>query len=252
MSKGEQFPTFFKRKDSSVSVDIQIAKGELGRASFLTDVRNEYFSRKKNSGKETFTGDIIPTSHLYNGRYTLTFAPDKNLCVGTALASHVVITDNKGSGPFTLGVNIIIAEPADKKEPGSSRPTSPPKTAAGPSRPDIQEVHEGPESPPLTIQPVPDSERLKLLLNVDTKLLEQAKAMRPKEEEVAVEFVFKYGLALAAMGLLDSVKRTDDWKANQAECRKRIEETAAGIARVIVPLCLSLPKKLPKSKLAAA
>ena len=32
--------------------------------------------------------------------------------------------------------------------------------------------------------------------------------MRPKEEAAAVEFVFKYGLALTAMGLLDAVKKT--------------------------------------------
>jgi hypothetical protein len=64
--------------------------------------------------------------------------------------------------------------------------------------------------------------------------------------------VFKYGLALTAMGLLDSAKKTPEWESNPAECRKRIQDTAAGIARVIVPLCLSLPKKLPKSKLAAA
>jgi hypothetical protein len=72
--------------------------------------------------------------------------------------------------------------------------------------------------------------------------------MRPKEEEVAVAFVFKYGLALTAMGLLDAAKKTDDWKTDEAGCRQRIQETTIGIARVIVPLCLSLPKKLPKQK----
>jgi hypothetical protein len=76
--------------------------------------------------------------------------------------------------------------------------------------------------------------------------LSEAKSLRPAEEEVAVEFVFKYGLALIAMGLLDAVKKTPEWTSDEAGCRKRIEESATGIARVIVPLCLSLPKKLPK------
>lgn len=250
--KGEQFPTYFRRKDASTSITTDIPKGELGRVSFLTDVKNEYFSRKRIPGKETFTGDIIPTSRLFNGRYTLTFAPDKSLPVGTTLASHIVITDKNGSGPFALDVHITICEAIEKKEPGKQREPQSPKAAVGPSRPDIQEVKHGPDAPPLTIEPVPDTDRLKLLLNIESRLLEQAKAMRSKEEEVAVEFVFKYGLALTAMGLLDAAKRTDKWASEQAECRKRIEETAAGIARVIVPLCLSLPKKLPKSKLAAA
>lgn len=245
--KGEQFPSYFKRKDDSVSVEVEIAKGEIGRVSFKTDVKNEYFSRKKIPGQETFNGDITPTSHLFNGRYTVTFAPDKSLSVGTTLASHIVISDSAGSGPFTLAVHITIVQAKEKAERKPKAPT-PPKADMGPSRPDIQEVHRGAEDPPLTIEPVPDSERLKLLLNVDSNALEHAKSMRPKEEQLAVEFVFKYGLALVAMGLLDRVKRKDEWKTSQAECRKRIEETAAGIARVIVPLCLSLPKKLPKAK----
>ncbi len=84
------------------------------------------------------------------------------------------------------------------------------------------------------------------MLNVDSKLLADAKELRPKEEAPAVEFVFKYGLALTAMGLLDSVKKTPEWQTNEAECRERIQQTAAGMGRIIVPLCLSLPKKLPK------
>jgi hypothetical protein len=50
------------------------------------------------------------------------------------------------------------------------------------------------------------------------------------------------------MGLLDAAKKTEEWKTDQADCRRRIQEMAVGIARVIVPLCLSLPKKLPKRK----
>jgi len=48
------------------------------------------------------------------------------------------------------------------------------------------------------------------------------------------------------MGLLDAIKKTPEWTADEAAARKRIEQSAAGVARVIVPLCLSLPKKLPK------
>jgi hypothetical protein len=86
------------------------------------------------------------------------------------------------------------------------------------------------------------------LLNRESHLLEDAKKLRPKEEEVAVEFVSKYGLALAAMGLLDTAKKTEEWKTDGAGCRKQIEQTAVGIAQVIVSLCLSLPMKLPKLK----
>lgn len=72
--------------------------------------------------------------------------------------------------------------------------------------------------------------------------------MRPKEEEAAVDFVYKYGLALCTMGLLDYERQTDEWKENDADCRERIAQQMTGVARVIVPLCLSLPKNLPKPK----
>ena len=245
--KGTQFPTFFKRKDGATVVETEIQKGELGRVSFLTDVRNDYFTRKRSVGQATFSGDIVPTARLFNGRYTLTFAPDKAIAVGTKLNCHVVITDNKGSGPFKLDVQITMAKPVEK-DPPKYKPTRPPKALAAPSRPDIQEVKNGPDAPPLTITQIPNTDRLKLLLNVESSLLVQAKAMRPKEEAMAVEFVFKYGLALTAMGLIDAAKKTDEWKDEQAACRKRIEDTAIGMARVIVPLCLSLPSKLPKTK----
>jgi hypothetical protein len=245
--KGTQYPTYFKRKDGATLVETEIEKGELGRVSFLTDVRNDYFTRKRGVGQATFTGDIVPTARLFNGRYTLTFAPDKKLAVGTKLNCQAIIKDSKGSGPFKLDIQVTVTEPV-AKDPPKPKPQTPPKALAAPSRPDIREVKRGPDAPPLTIDKVPNSDQLRLLLNVQSSLLAQAKEMRPPEEAAAVEFVFKYGLALTSMGLIDAAKKTPEWENDQAACRQRIEDTAIGIARVIVPLCLSLPSKLPKKK----
>jgi hypothetical protein len=171
------------------------------------------------------------------------------LSVGTQLTTSALITDNNGSGPFKLTLNVLIDPKKEHvpKKPSKSTPPDP-TVHAGPSRPDITEVDKGPNEPPLTIERIPNTERLKLLLNTTSQLLVDAKQMRPREEEPAVEFVFKYGLALAAMGLLDSAKKSEKWKTDEDGCRRGIEESAVGIARVIVPLCLSLPKKLPKQK----
>lgn len=247
---GLEFPTFFHRRDKSTSVDIETPIGTVARASFLTDVKNNYFTRYKYRGTCTFTGSFEPTFHLFNGRLTFTCSLDKELSVGTKVSTEAVITDKQGSGPFTLTINATVVPAKEAKEPVEKPPTppKPPKVHAGPSRPDIKEVDRGLDEPPLTIEKIPNTERLQLVLNTTSRLLEDAKKMRPKEEEAAVAFVFKYGLALTAMGLLDTVKKTEDWKTDEAGCRQRIQETAIGIARVIVPLCLSLPKKLPKSK----
>lgn len=245
--KGVQYPTYFKRKDGAAMVEAEVEQGELSRISFVTDVRNDYFTRKRVPGQQSFSGDIVPTTRLFNGRYTLTFAPDKKLPVGTKLNCQLTISDSKGNGPFNLDVRLAVIASVEK-EPPKPRPPTPPKALTAPSRPNIKEVSEGPESLPLTIQKDTKSERLELLLNVESSYLTQAKLLRGPEEAAAVEFVFKYGLALAAMGLIDAAKKTKEWETDQVSCRERIQQTAVGIARVIVPLCLSLPSKLPKKK----
>jgi hypothetical protein len=246
--QGSEFPTFFRRKDSSTSVEVDFPRGDATRVSFQTDFKNNYFSRKKHRGTCEFKNGFQPTFHLFNGRLTFTCQVDKNVAEGTTLETDAVITDNTGSGPFTLTIIGHVVAPREKTllDEHPPKPKPDPKVQAGPSRPDVTEVDRGPDDPPITIEKVPNTERLKLLVNRGSRLLSEAKSLRLAEEEAAVEFVFKYGLALTAMGLLDAVKKTPEWTNDEAGCRERIQQSAAGIARVIVPLCLSLPKKLPK------
>jgi hypothetical protein len=84
---------------------------------------------------------------------------------------------------------------------------------------------------------------MKLLINTGSRRLIEAKSLRPPEEAAAVEFVFKYGLALITMGLLDTATKTDDRKTDPNKIRDGISKSSEGIARVMV--CLSLPSKLP-------
>jgi hypothetical protein len=247
--KGNEFPTYFRRSDGSTAAMIEIPRGGIARVSFQTDVQNNYFTRRNHKGTITITGELVPSLHLFNGRLTFSFTADKHLAEGETFAIDLTITDNLGSGPFSLKVHAMVIAPREKDGKDGEKPEKKePKVDASPSRPDIKEVDNGPDEPPLTIERIPGTNRLQLVLNKGSKLLEDAKKMRPREEGAAVEFVFKYGLALTAMGLLDAVKKTPDWTSDEAQCRKRIEETAAGMGRIIVPLCLSLPKKLPKSK----
>jgi hypothetical protein len=247
---GLEFPTFIWRRDKSTTAEVEIPQGDMARVSFLTDVKNNYFSRKKFRGTCEFSSQFKPTVHLFNGRLTFTCSASKQLPVGTQLSTIATITDSKGSGPFKLSLHATVVEPKelDDDEEKLKKPPKDPKAQAGPSRPDIKEVDRGPEEPPLTIEKIPNTERLQLFLNTTSQLLEDAKKQRPKEEEAAVQFVFKFGLALTALGLLDAVKKTDEWKNNESTCRERIQASTRGIARVIVPLCLSLPKKIPKAK----
>jgi hypothetical protein len=216
------------------------------RVSFLTDVKNNYFTRSKYKGKCFFIGQIQPIFRLFNGRVTFTFQAEKvKLPVGSVFDTSITIRD-ASHGPWKLSVKVKVVAPREK-EPPVPRPPKEPKVDAQHSRPDIVEVHNGPEALPITVEKVPGTARLQLQLNVDSQLLMDAKLMRKPEEAGAVEFVFKYGLALVAMGLLDAAKKTSDWVADEVGCRERIAQSATGVARVIVPLCLTLPQKLPKA-----
>jgi len=243
--EGTEFPSYFKRKSGALGVLIKLPRGGDKRVRFITDVQNNYFSRPKFAGKCAFTGDLQPSLHLFNGRLTFTFHGDKKFVEGTTLQTNVEIWDEAGHGPFKLFVQAVIVAPVEKTT--HQPPSKPPKIDSAPSRPEIKEYDGPPDAPPLEVDRPPKSQQLVLRLNRGSQLLIDAKKLRPPEESGAVEFVFKYGLALVAMGLLEKVRNTQEWFDDEVGCRKKIDESAAGVGRVIVPLCLTLPKKLPKA-----
>jgi hypothetical protein len=242
---GAEFPSYFRRSDGSTNIEIELPRGDTTRVSFLTDVKNNYFTRHKQRGKCEFQGMLEPSFHLFNGRLTFTFHVDKNLVEGTSFITAATIMDNAGHGPFKLRIKGLITAPRvpEKREP----PAPNPKTDLSPSRPDVIEVMMGPDDPPIMVDRVPQTQRLQLAVNKGSRLLADAKDSHPKEEWAAVEFVFKYGLALVAMGLLDAAKKTDEWHTDEVSCRESIQKSAIGIGRIIVPLCLGLPNKIPRA-----
>ncbi len=242
---GTEFPSYFKRKSGATGVQVDLPRGAHTRVSFLTDVKNNYFTRTKYPGKCTFNGPIEPTFHLFNGRLTFTFHTEKKFSEGTELSIWAEITDGAGHGPFKLLIKGKVVPPLPKTTHEPPQPN--PNVENAPSRPDIIEVLNGPNDPPITVERNPGTKRLQLSVNKGSHLLIDAKNLRPESEGAAVEFVFKFGLALITMGLLDAARNTPAWESDEVSCRARIQEAAAGAARVIVPLCLTLPKKLPKA-----
>jgi len=248
--KGLDFPTYFRRANGSTTAEIEIPHGDAARVSFQTDVKNNYFTRKRPPrGAVAFAGTLpAPAHRLFNGRLTFT-CTGKGMPVGAKLTATATISDKNTTKPFVLTLNAVIVSPRIKStgtDPAEAKRK--PKVPAGPSRPSVKERDDGPEQPPLKIERDPSTSSLVIYINTTSPLRAQARAMRPKEEEAAVDFVYKYGLALCAMGLLDSERESDEWKENDAECRDRIARQMRGLARVIVPLCLALPKNLPKKK----
>lgn len=251
---GHDFPTYFHRADKSTTVDLEISQNDVARVSFLTDVRNNYFTRRRPPrGIVVFSGSLPdPSYRLFNGRITFSCRLATKLPVGSELEKTITIDDRRGSGPFVLHINATVVPPRKQVEPGEGPRPKPPRVEPAPSQPSIAEMDLGPDAPPARIEKDPATSRLQITINRTCALLEAAKRQRDPEETPAVAFIFKYGLALAIMGLLDSAKKTPEWETDDKGCRERVEVMATGVAKVIVPLCLSLPKNLPKMKPAAA
>jgi hypothetical protein len=172
---------------------------------------------------------------------------DKKAVIGTQLAKVAVISDSSKPQPFVLTIDAVVVNPRSpvsaEKKPKSKRE---PRVDSGPSRPAVKEQQNGPDEPPLTVERDAKTRGLVIVVNTTSRYLEQALANNTPENEPAVRFVYTYGLALVAMGLIDKERTHPEWTDNEAACRERIAATASGVARVIVPLCLSLPKNLPR------
>ena len=123
--EGTEFPSYFRRKDGTTSVEIELPQNDEARASFLTDVKNNYFTRSKNSGKCEFSGLLEPTFRLFNGRLTFTFHADKyKKPVGTVFDTGVTIYDD-GHGPWKLSIKVTVTPPRERRE--TSRPSRTPR-----------------------------------------------------------------------------------------------------------------------------
>ena len=93
-----------------------------------------------------------PTFRLFNGRLTFTFHADKyKKPVGTVFDTAVTISD----AARTLEARRSRSQSCRPREKKENEPPEPnPKTEAAPSRPDIVEVHNGPDALPITVEKV--------------------------------------------------------------------------------------------------
>lgn len=90
---GKDFPTFFRQADGSMEVEVECPRGEDARVSFLTDVKNSYFIRRKYRGRCTFSGGNEASFRLFNGRLTFTFFTEKSAIEGSEFVTNVEIAN---------------------------------------------------------------------------------------------------------------------------------------------------------------
>ena len=87
----------------------------------------------------------------------------------------ITITDKRGSGPFVLTINATVAALRQAREHTErKRPEREPRVQAGPSQPDVTELDLGPDAQPVKVEKDPATDRLKIIINKTSKLLEEA------------------------------------------------------------------------------
>lgn len=247
--EGARYPSFFRSSDGTTDIVQDIPAGGGRRPSFVTDVENLYLRRKRHRGRiETLADNhgLLQSTSLHNGRLQLSLRATGSATVGERYLVRVRISDAAGSGPFELSVRGEILpknEPAtsDRKVPRKPRRNT---SNARASRLIVRDVTDRePSDPPLSIESAPDNGPLELHFNLNSSLLEDARNSQPRPERARVDFVFKYGLALATLAMVDHDHRAKTW--DPAKSPDRIHEAVRALARVVVPLCLTLPRKLP-------
>jgi hypothetical protein len=233
------------------------------RIDFETDAENDYFTRADSPGVlHLLPANLIEHSSLWNGRFTAQFMVPWNASPGDRIPVEVKVEDVESvrrGGPFANAFTLVAEEDSDPrpggKRPGNRIPQSEPRNGKNNSQrlalPPIRDVHL-PESPYTALQVKHDDKgAYEFFLNLDnTFLLTELTRSRDEDRSLMV-YWFRYGLALCALGILQSEKQRvesrkhtngdDSGEDNSNELDlEKIGLTCDGLARVIVPIIRAL------------
>ncbi len=263
--KGRRFPTYFRLAgDPKKLVKKTCPLNRTCKVDFETDAENDYFDRSESPGEMIVdpSDDIRESGSLWNGTYTARFKPPSDAKPGEQHEVSVYVNDPdrdaKGSWWFESNFTIEVLPPTERKTPpGPKPPKPPPKRLAIPN---IYEIYrdgwdrgEPAFTPYDALRVIQDGEDgYDFWLNRDnTYLLREIKNAKESEKDIVVHW-FKWGLALAALGMLQHPKRL---AALQSRKRRGDKPTASsngedvveavngsinGLASMIVPIIRNL------------
>jgi hypothetical protein len=260
--KGRKFPTYFRleKEPRAGALRKPCPANRTVRVVFETDAENEYFSRASDPGELSVdpSPDLIESSALWNGKFVTHFRVPWNSRVGDLTKVRVLVSDIERTpkGPFVADFELLTAQEEGsrpKKTSPSPRPSGNPRSPSSGGRtaslelPNPIEVRkaewnkhgfDGPYDA-LRIQQRPD-EGYDFFVNVDhAQLLTEMTDRR--NDPALMKHWFKWGLALAAVGMLrhqsDSAAKVDDGAETfEVPDIKLISKACDGFARVIIPM----------------
>ncbi|MDA2914279.1 hypothetical protein MYX77_10060 [Acidobacteriia bacterium AH_259_A11_L15] len=259
---GMRFPTYFRiHREPKEGLVKSCPTNRSCRVEFETDAENAYFNRGESPGKITFSPEgICERFSLWNGRVQATFRAPANASAGDTVLVRVEVTDESRVDPLVCTFNIDVCPAPPAKPPGPRPPGTPrkPKGAAQLSMPEIREVHKEQwdvhgfdKYSGAKIVPT-ENQAFDIYINMDNVfLLNELKRETDGNQHQVLRYWFKYGLALAIIGLMQEQKRRarlsngsqeekteteESETTNEAGDVGSVEKITSGLSMVIVPI----------------
>lgn len=265
--EGKKFPTFFrldKRPKNGLTKNCPINKTV--KVDFETDAANGYFTRPNEPGEISVSPsyDLIESSHLWNGRFTVQFRVPWNARAGDKFSIRVEVTDVTRTVPFVCELTLVATEEVEnrKKTPGSKNPPKDPTTLTPKTETSALQLPK-----PIEVRK-PDwkkngfkneYEALKIrhadqgydfYVNIEHPCL-VTEMSNKKHDPALVRYWFVWGLTFAGLAMIrDSEERINKQKKvaptesvsdeSEGVDLESIAASCDGLARVIVPMIRTL------------
>ena len=254
---GKYFPTYFRLlKEMHGEYLKKCPRNRRSRVLFETDATNDYLIRTKDPGRITVEGSpTLASSHLWEGRATLTFELPERCTVGDLFNVRVLAMDVSRVEPFISSFQILVEPEAPPSPPPHP---SPPSGSAFTGLPNITEVRRDEwakrgfnerSAVELKSGSNDDGEELDIYINMDNIYLQNERAKRKKIDPELLNYWFKYGLCLLALGMLYDNRITKDPKNEVTPIAETmggqfedIEIASRGLAVTIIPVISQLSK----------
>jgi len=254
---GKKFPTYFRlAKEPTGGLVKRCPRNRKARVVFETDASNDYFSRVKDPGRIDIEGcTTLASVHLWDGQAKMTFELPERCAPGDVLNVGLSVMDLSRVEPFTSSFRIQVEPDAESSQAG---PSVPPRGAAFTGLPNITEVRRSEwerwgfnERSALAIRSSgdEDGEELDIAINMDNLYLQNERARRRKMDPQLLNYWFKYGLCLLALGILYDKRSTGKVKeevTSETEVTggrfEDVETFCRGLAVTIIPVISQLSK----------
>ncbi len=268
--EGKTFPSFFRiEKEPKTGLVKRCPLNKTVRVDFETDAENMYFSRANERGEIQVDPNLnlVDASHLWNGRFTVHFRAPWNAKIGDQIPVRVSVSDVSRATPFQCELKLIVGEEVEerKQPPGNGNPSrdphSPTPKSPKPSLqlPNPQEVRkpdwsrQGFKHEYEALKLKRSENGLDFFVNIDHPSL-VTEMSNVKEDPRLVKFWFKWGLTLAALGMVRDAEERQKRTHHETKARdgrngdeddggldlEKISFACDGLARAIIPMIRTL------------